>query len=57
MQGLELRVQGLCLVGFQVCYRVMGAARVLGWVNVGALIIRTGFWGIVYYNYNKEAPE
>ena len=24
--------------------------------TVGALIIRTGFWGIVYYSYNKE-PE
>ena len=25
--------------------------------NVGALIIRIGFGGIVYYNYKKEPPE
>ena len=22
--------------------------------NVGALIIRIGYWGILYYNYHKE---
>ena len=22
--------------------------------NIGALMIRTGFWGILYDNYNKE---
>ena len=22
--------------------------------NIGALIIRTGFWGPLYYNHNKE---
>ena len=25
--------------------------------NVGALTIRTGFCGILYYNYNKEPPK
>ena len=25
--------------------------------NIGALIIRIGFGGIVYYNYNKEPPK
>ena len=25
--------------------------------NVGALIIRKGFWGPLYYNYNKEPPK
>ena len=25
--------------------------------NVGALIIRKGFWGPLYYNYNKEPPQ
>ena len=25
--------------------------------NVGGLIIRIGFWGQLYYNYNKEPPE
>ena len=24
--------------------------------NIGALIIRIGFWGPVYYSYNKEPP-
>ena len=22
--------------------------------DIGALIIRVGFWGLLYYNYNKE---
>ena len=26
-------------------------------VNIGALIIRIGFWGPLYYNYNKEPPK
>ena len=26
-------------------------------VNIGALIIRKGFWGTLYYNYNKEPPK
>ena len=26
-------------------------------VNLGALIIRTGFGGILYYTYNKEPPK
>ena len=25
--------------------------------NVGAVIIRTGLWGILHYNYNKEPPK
>ena len=25
--------------------------------NIGALIIRIGFWGPLYYNYNKEPPK
>ena len=25
--------------------------------SIGALIIRIGFWGILYYNYNKEPPK
>ena len=25
--------------------------------NVGVFSIRIGFWGIVYYNYNKETPK
>ena len=30
--------------------------RVLGF-NIGALIIRIGFWGPLYYIYNKEPPK
>ena len=26
-------------------------------VNIGALIIRIGFWGPLYYNCNKEPPK
>ena len=25
--------------------------------NLGALIIRIGFWGLFYYKYNKEPPK
>ena len=25
--------------------------------DIGALIIRIGFWGILYYSYNKEPPK
>ena len=25
--------------------------------TIGALIMRIGFWGPVYYNYNKEPPR
>ena len=25
--------------------------------TIGALVIRIGFWGILYSNYNKEPPE
>ena len=26
-------------------------------INVGALIIRKGFWGPLHYSYNKEPPK
>ena len=26
-------------------------------IYIGALIIRIGFWGPLYYNYNKEPPK
>ena len=26
-------------------------------LNIGALIIRIGFWGSSYYNYIKEPPN
>ena len=25
--------------------------------SIGALIITIGFWGSLYYNYNKEPPK
>ena len=25
--------------------------------NIGALVIRTGFWAPLYYNYNKKPPK
>ena len=25
--------------------------------NIGALMIRTGFWGLLYYNENKQPPK
>ena len=26
-------------------------------LNIGSFIIRIGFWGILYYNYDKEPPQ
>ena len=26
-------------------------------INIGALIIRIGFWEALYYDYNKEPPK
>ena len=26
-------------------------------INVGAIVIRIGFWGVLCYNYNKEPPK
>ena len=26
-------------------------------LNIGALIIRIGFWGPIYYSYKKEPPK
>ena len=31
--------------------------RFLGNPNIGALIIRIGFWRALHYNYNKEPPR
>ena len=30
-----------------------------GWhvITIGVLIIRIGFWGSLYYNFNKEPPN
>ena len=41
------------LAGFEV------SDRVLAYNNIGALIMRKGFRGILYYNYNydKEPPK
>ena len=29
----------------------------MSYCNTGALIIRIGFWGPLYYNYTKEPPK
>ena len=29
---------------------------IVGFYDIGALIIRIGFWGPFYYNYNQEPP-
>ena len=31
--------------------------RMLQSATIGALIIRIGLWGILYYTYNKEPPQ
>ena len=38
-------------------YQSSSAARKNTEANVGALIIRIGFWGPLYYNYNKEPSQ
>ena len=38
-------------------YGVQGLGlKALG-VNIGALVIRIGFWGILYCNYDKKPPK
>ena len=37
-----------------VCFSELGWG---GGGNIGALIIRLGFWGPLYHNYNKEPPK
>ena len=44
-----LGVQSLGLGGLGFIYGLI--------VNIGALIIRIGLWGPLYYNYNKEPPK
>ena len=34
-----------------------GSSQGLEGLDIGALIIRIGFWGPLYYNDNKEPPE
>ena len=29
----------------------------VGFYSIGALTVRIGFGGILYYNYNKESPK
>ena len=37
---------------------VQGLAHALGMQhNIGALVIRTGFWGSLYYTHKKEPPK
>ena len=35
-------------------FKVWGLVTIYLNPNVGALIIRIGFWGPLYHNYNKE---
>ena len=44
--------------GILMCYS-LGAAtcEYPGVSNIGALISRIGFWGPLYYDYNKEPPK
>ena len=41
--------------GFRVCDVVgSGSMHRASGFNIGALITKIGFWGIVYFTYNKE---
>ena len=33
------------------------ARKANGWFNIGALIVRLGFWGPLHYNHNEEPPK
>ena len=53
-----------CLAGHAPCpERTISLRRVDaghfedGCANIGALIIRIGFWGPLYYKYNKDPPK
>ena len=39
-------------LGFRVCNKPDGHS-----VDVGALMIRIGFWGPLYFDYHKEPPK
>ena len=51
---------GLGLRGRVPCKGILKGPAIrdpLGYYNIGALIIRIGFWGLLYYNHNKEPPQ
>ena len=56
--GIEFGACGSGLGGV-----VSGALGFLSWVglrgsfSIGALILRIGFWGPLYYSYNKDPPK
>ena len=39
------------------CVRLVMLSSYVQKHDIGALIIRIGFWGILYYNDNKESPK
>ena len=51
VEGLGLRE------AVQVLHGMMPKADFGGQLTIGALIIRTRFWGPLYYNYNKGPPK
>ena len=56
--GIEFGACGSGLGGV-----VSGSLGFLSWVglrgsfSIGALILRIGFWGPLYYSYNKDPPK
>ena len=50
--GSRLRGPDLCKV-WELVGKAFIDGRVEGLATIGAEIIRTGFWGIIYYTYDK----
>ena len=63
--GLRAPSQGVQFAGHSLYLRVPAHGSHLQFKptfpamtgNIGVLIIRIGFWGILYYSYNKEPPK
>ena len=54
---LFFEFRGLRRFGDALHYMLAGAARSHGFRgNVGALIIRIGLWGYIYYCHHKKEP-
>ena len=65
--SLILYLKGMRIMMFQLSsfyYRVplKGSLKgfykgsIIGFYNIGALVIRIGFWGPLYYSYNNKEP-
>ena len=56
----KLRIRGLRAESLRQAMQGLVHSKMKAWgsdLHIGALIIRVGFWGPLYHNYNKEPPK